>query len=299
MRSVRHWLAVLLAGPLLAAAQTAVEVKLTPVAGTVSMLEGAGGNIAVSSGPDGLIMVDDQYAVMHDKLRAALARFGKQQLRFIINTHWHADHTGGNEGFGKSGAVIVAQDNVRKRMGSDQFITALQREVKASPAIALPVVTFEEAVSFHLNGEEIRVTHVEHAHTDGDAIVEFRKARVIHTGDLFLNGFYPFVDVSSGGSIDGIISAVGRLANLIDADTRIIPGHGPLGDREALIRYRDMLQTVRGRIKASIQRGETLEQLLAAKPTADLDASWGQGFMKPEQFVSLVRASLIDPPDER
>lgn len=299
MGSVRHSLAVLLAWPLLAAAQTAVEVKLTPVAGTVSMLEGAGGNIAVSSGPDGLIMVDDQYAVMHDKLRAALARFGKQPLRFIINTHWHADHTGGNEGFGKSGAVIVAQDNVRKRMGSDQFITALQREVKASPAIALPVVTFEEAVNFHLNGEEIRVTHVEHAHTDGDAIVEFRKARVIHTGDLFLNGFYPFVDVSSGGSIDGIISAVGRLANLIDADTRIIPGHGPLGDREALIRYRDMLQTVRGRIKASIQRGETLEQLLAAKPTADLDASWGQGFMKPEQFVSLVRASLIDPPDER
>lgn len=292
-------LAAILALPLLAAAQEAVPVKIVPVAGSVTMFEGAGGNIGVSSGPDGVVMIDDQYAVMTPNIRKALKQLGPKPLRFIINTHWHGDHTGGNASFGQTGTVIVAHDNVRTRMSSEQFIKAFDKTVPPSPKAALPVITFAEALTFHLNGDDISVTHVEHAHTDGDAIVQFAKARVLHTGDIFFNGIYPFIDVSSGGSIDGVIAAVGRLINLVDADTKIIPGHGPLADREALIRYRDMLTTVRGRLKAAIQRGETLEQIQAAKPTADFDDAWGKGFLKPEQFVAIVHASLLAPPDDR
>lgn len=293
------WLiAAFIAVPVVATAQgpQAAPIKTTKLAGSVSMLEGVGGNLGVSSGPDGIVMIDDQYAVMSDNIRKALQALGPQPLKFIINTHWHGDHTGGNEGFGKSGAVIVAHDNVRKRMSTEQFIKAFGLKVPASPGIALPVITFAEAVTFHLNGDEISVTHVEAGHTDGDSIVQFKKANVVHTGDLFTNGVYPFIDVSSGGSIDGVIANVGRLINSIDDNTKIIPGHGPLADRQALIAYRDMLSTVRGRLKAAMQRGDSLAKIQEDKPTADLDAVWGKGFLKPEQFVAIVHASLLAPP---
>ncbi|HET7797015.1 MBL fold metallo-hydrolase [Nevskia sp.] len=298
---LRKWLiAAVVAAPVVAAAQgpQAAPIKTTRIAGSVSMLEGVGGNIGVSSGPDGIVIIDDQYAVMSDNIRKALQALGPQPLKFIVNTHWHGDHTGGNEGFGKAGAVIVAHDNVRKRMSTEQFIKAFGLKVPASPAAALPVITFAEAVTFHLNGDEISVTHVEAGHTDGDSIVLFKKANVLHTGDLFTNGTYPFIDVSSGGSIDGVIANVGRLINSVDDDTRIIPGHGPLGDRQALIAYRDMLSTVRGRLKAAIQRGDSLAKIQSDKPTADLDAVWGKGFLKPEQFVAIVHASLLAPPSD-
>lgn len=298
---IRKWLiAAVVAAPVVAAAQgpQAAPIKTTRIAGSVSMLEGVGGNIGVSSGPDGIVIIDDQYAVMSDNIRNALQALGPQPLKFIVNTHWHGDHTGGNEGFGKAGAVIVAHDNVRKRMSTEQFIKAFGLKVPASPAAALPVITFAEAVTFHLNGDEISVTHVEAGHTDGDSIVLFKKANVLHTGDLFTNGTYPFIDVSSGGSIDGVIANVGRLINSVDDDTRIIPGHGPLGDRQALIAYRDMLSTVRGRLKAAIQRGDSLAKIQSDKPTADLDAVWGKGFLKPEQFVAIVHASLQAPPSD-
>lgn len=298
---LRKWLiAAVVAAPVVAAAQgpQAAPIKTTRIAGSVSMLEGVGGNIGVSSGPDGIVIIDDQYAVMSDNIRKALQALGPQPLKFIVNTHWHGDHTGGNEGFGKAGAVIVAHDNVRKRMSTEQFIKAFGLKVPASPAAALPVITFAEAVTFHLNGDEISVTHVEAGHTDGDSIVLFKKANVLHTGDLFTNGTYPFIDVSSGGSIDGVIANVGRLINSVDDNTRIIPGHGPLGDRQALIAYRDMLSTVRGRLKAAIQRGDSLAKIQSDKPTADLDAVWGKGFLKPEQFVAIVHASLLAPPSD-
>jgi len=298
---LRKWLiAAVVAAPVVAAAQgpQAAPIKTTRIAGSVSMLEGVGGNIGVSSGPDGIVIIDDQYAVMSDNIRKALQALGPQPLKFIVNTHWHGDHTGGNEGFGKAGAVIVAHDNVRKRMSTEQFIKAFGLKVPASPAAALPVITFAEAVTFHLNDDEISVTHVEAGHTDGDSIVLFKKANVLHTGDLFTNGTYPFIDVSSGGSIDGVIANVGRLINSVDDNTKIIPGHGPLGDRQALIEYRDMLSTVRGRLKAAIQRGDSLAKIQSDKPTADLDAVWGKGFLKPEQFVSIVHASLLAPPSD-
>jgi len=272
--------------------QKAVDIKAIPVAGTVTMLEGLGGNLAVSAGPDGLFMIDDQFAVMSDNIRKALSAIGQQPLRFILNTHWHGDHTGGNESFGKTGAVIVAQDNVRKRMSTEQFVKALGQTVPPSPAIALPVVTFAEAVSFHLNGDDINVFHVAPAHTDGDSVVVFKNANVIHTGDVYFNGLYPFIDVSSGGSINGTIAAAERVLNLADDKTRIIPGHGPLSDKKSLAAYRDMLVIVRDRVTAAIKDGKTLEQVQAMKPTADLDAVWGKGFLTPDQFVMIAYASL-------
>ena len=284
--------------PLLAPARaraqepSAVAIKTVPVAGSVSMLEGQGGNLGVSAGPDGLFMIDDQYAVMTDNIKKALAAIGQQPLRFIVNTHWHGDHTGGNENFGKTGAVIVAHDNVRKRMSTEQFMKAFSKTVPPSPAIALPVVTFADAVAFHLNGDDISVFHVAPAHTDGDSVVIFKKANVIHTGDVFFNGIYPFIDVSSGGSINGTIEAAERILNLADEKTKIIPGHGPLADKAALKVYRDMLATVRDRVTAAIKDGKTLEQVQMMKPTADLDAVWGKGFLKPEQFVMIVYSSL-------
>ena len=280
--------------PVIAVAQdpAPVEIKTIAVAGSVTMLQGAGGNLAVTTGADGKLMIDDQYAVMTDNIRKALAALGPQPLRFIVNTHWHGDHTGGNENFGKTGAVIVAQDNVRKRMSTDQFIKAFDSKVPASPAIALPVVTFADSVSFHLNGDDINVFHVAPAHTDGDSVVVFKNANVIHAGDVFFNGLYPFIDVSSGGSINGVIAAAERILNLSNAQTKIIPGHGPLSDAKGLAAYRDMLVTVRDRVTAAIKDGKTLEEVQALKPTADLDAVWGKGFLKPDQFVMLVYSSL-------
>jgi glyoxylase-like metal-dependent hydrolase (beta-lactamase superfamily II) len=260
------------------------------------MLEGAGGNIGVSAGQDGQFMIDDQYAGMTENIRKALAALGPQPLRFLVNTHWHGDHTGGNENFSKTGAVIVAQDNVRKRMSTEQFIKLFDTHVPAAPAIALPVITFSESVSFHLNGDDIDVVHVAPAHTDGDSIVYFRKANVIHAGDTFFNGMYPFIDVSSGGSINGQIAAAERILGMGDEHTRIIPGHGPLADRAALRAYRDMLAKVRDRVAPLAKAGKSLDQVLAAKPTAEFDASWGKGFLKPEQFVAIVYSSLAAAP---
>ena len=283
---------IVIAGVVWAQDQKAVKIKTISLGGGVSMLVGQGGNLGVSSGQDGLFMIDDQYAVMSDNIRKALASISGQPLRFIVNTHWHGDHTGGNESFGKTGAVIVAQDNVRRRMSSEQFIKAFDSKVPASPAIALPVVTFAEAVMFHLNGDDISVFHVAPAHTDGDSVVQFKNANVIHTGDIFFNGLYPFIDVSSGGSIDGMIEDSDRLLALADDKTKIIPGHGPLADRAALKTYRDMLTAIRDRVAAAIKSGKTLEQVQAMKPTADFDAAWGKGFLKPEQFVAIVYSSL-------
>jgi glyoxylase-like metal-dependent hydrolase (beta-lactamase superfamily II) len=184
-----------------------VELKTTAVGGSVHAIFGRGGNIGVSAGEDGVFLIDDQFAPLSDKIKAEVAALGAGEVRFIVNTHWHFDHTGGNEIFGADGALIVAHDNVRERMSVDQFIAAFDREVPASPKVALPVVTFDDGVTFHLNGDTIRVIHVPHAHTDGDAIVHFSTANVIHAGDTVWTSGYPFIDTGSGGSIDGVIAA--------------------------------------------------------------------------------------------
>ncbi len=269
-----------------------VQIQTLDVAPGVYMLVGAGGNIGVSAGRDGVFLIDDQYAPLTEKILAAVRTVSEAPVRFVLNTHWHNDHTGGNENLGEAGALIVAHDNVRARMSVEQFLEAFDRRYPPAPESALPVVTFSEAVTFHLNGDEIHAFHVVDAHTDGDAIIHFRKANAVHMGDAYFNGLYPFIDVGSGGSIDGTIAAVDAVLALIDDETRVIPGHGPLSNKAELVAYRDMLAGVRERIAAEIAQGKTVDAVIAAQPTAAYDASWGKGFLNPENFTRIVYADL-------
>lgn len=280
--------------PLGASAQdfSKVEIKTTPLRGGTYMLTGAGGNMVASTGEDGTFLIDDQYAPLNQKISQALGEIGPLPLRFVINTHWHGDHTGGNEAFGKDGAVVIAHANVRKRMSSEQFITAFGSKVGASPRAALPVVTFTRDIALQLNGNLVDVVHVADAHTDGDALVKFDSANVLHMGDTWFNGDYPFIDLSSGGSIDGLLAAVARGLELSDGQTQIVPGHGKLGDRAALQEYRDMLQAARDRIAGLKAAGGTREAVIAGKPTGEWDESFGKGFIKPPQFIGFVYDSL-------
>jgi glyoxylase-like metal-dependent hydrolase (beta-lactamase superfamily II) len=249
-------------------------------------------NIVASIGDDGTFIIDDQFAPLAPRIRTALAAIGGGEVRFVINTHWHGDHTGGNEAFGKGGAVIVAHDNVRKRMSNDQFMAAMDRKVEASPAAALPVVTFAEAVTLHLNGDTVRVVHVADAHTDGDALVKFEQANVLHMGDTFFNGGYPFIDAGSGGGIGGVLAAVDAGLEMADANTLVVPGHGKQTDRAKLASYGAMLKGYRDTIAKMKADGKTLEQVIAAKPTARTDEQLGKGFIKPGQFVTFVYETL-------
>src|SRR5437870_920941 len=226
-----------------------VEIQTEKLADTVYMMTGEGGNLGVSVGEDAVFVIDDQFAPLTPKIQAAIAKLTDKPVKFVLNTHWHFDHTGGNENLGKAGALIVAHDNVRKRMSSDQFIEFMNMRTKADPKSAWPVVTFSTDVTFHLNGDEIYAFHAPRAHTDGDAIVFFRKSNVVHMGDTFFNQLYPFIDTSTGGTVDGVIAAVDKVLAQVNESTKIIPGHGPLGDKAQLKSYRDMLATISGRIK--------------------------------------------------
>jgi glyoxylase-like metal-dependent hydrolase (beta-lactamase superfamily II) len=269
-----------------------VRIETIKVADGIYMLVGSGGNIGLSTGEDAAFLIDDQYAPLTEKITKAVAAVSTQPVKFLLNTHWHGDHTGGNENFGKMGTLIVAHENVRKRMSTDQFMEAFGREVPASPSSALPVVTFNDTVTFHLNNQEIRAFHVPPAHTDGDTVIHFRDKNVLHTGDLFFNGTYPFIDLSGGGSAKGMIEAAASILLLSNADTKIIPGHGPLADRTALKAYRDMLEEVVSRIDAAVQAGKSQAEVVQMRPTQDYDEQWGQGFMNPERFVQIVYDSL-------
>jgi cyclase len=287
-------LAFALATPVLAQQQdfSKVEVQSEKVADGVYMLKGAGGNIGLSIGPNGSLVIDDQYAPLSDKILAAIKALTPDPVRFVVNTHWHGDHTGGNANLAKTGAFLVAHENVRKRMGSEQFIAMFNQKVPASPEAALPVVTFAEGVTFHWNGDEVRAFHVAPAHTDGDTVVQFVKADVVHMGDCFFNGNFPFIDSSSGGKVDGIVAAADRVLGGVTDKTKIIPGHGPVASKADLQAYRDTVKSVRDRVAKLKAEGKTKEAAVAAKPTAEFDAKWGQGFIKPDVFVGLVYDSL-------
>jgi len=279
-------------------AEEAPKLETIPVADGIYMLAGPGGNIGVSVGDDGVFLVDDQYAPLTDAVRAAVAEITDQPIRFVINTHWHDDHTGGNEALGESGAVIVAHDNVRERMKTGAVLELLDYTAPPAPEAALPVITFADAVTFHLNGEEIHAHHVDPAHTDGDSVVHFRGSGVVHLGDLYFNGYYPFIDIWSGGSIDGMIAAGAKMLGEIDEDTKILPGHGPVSNRAELADFVAMLGGVRAAVGALVDAGKSLEETLAAKPTAPWDEKWGDGFLNPERFTSLVYMDLAGAEEE-
>ena len=262
-------------------------IRTEEVAPGIYMLIGQGGNIGVSTGADGTFLIDDQYAPMTPSVIAALKGLNAAKPRFVLNTHWHGDHTGGNENLANEGAVLVAHDQVRARMSSAQFISFVQSAVPASPQAALPIVTFNDAVTFYLNGDEIHGTYAPHAHTDGDVFAHFRKANVIHTGDLFFR-FYPFIDISSGGSLAGLIAAIDRILAIADDKTRIIPGHGPLANRAELVEYREMLITTSGRIRDLMKAGKTADEIVAAAPNADFDQKWAWGFITPERYTRMI-----------
>ncbi len=266
-----------------------VEIQTITVTDGVYMLMGQGGNIGLSVGEDGPFVIDDQFAPLTEKILAAIGEITDGDVRFVLNTHWHFDHTGGNENFGEAGALIVAHENVRRRMSVDQFMEAFDRAVPAAPPIALPVVTFTDGVTFHWNAETIRVTHVEHAHTDGDAVVVFEGANAVHMGDTFFNGRYPFIDVQAGGGIEGVIAAADYVLAWANSNTKIIPGHGPLAGPSELRAYRNMLMTVRDRVRTMINDGMSVDEVVAAKPTSDLDAVWGDN---PDDFVRFSYLGL-------
>ncbi|MEE9218085.1 MAG: MBL fold metallo-hydrolase [Acidobacteriota bacterium] len=298
MRFVQAWgLGVLLT--ILAAAPSRAQddlkeaqIRTIPVSAGVYMLAGRGGNIGLSVGGDGAFLVDDQFAPLSEKIKAAVAALSDRPVRFVINTHWHGDHTGGNENLGQAGAIIVAHENVRRRMSTEQFIEAFDSRVPPAPEAALPVITFAEAVTFHWNGDEIHVFHVGSAHTDGDSIIHFKEANVIHAGDTYFNGLYPFIDSSSGGTMDGVIEAVEAVLELANAKTRIIPGHGPISTKDGLRKYRQLLRTVRERVRKLMREGKSRAEVIAAKPTWDYDEKWGQGFLDPDTWVGIVYDSM-------
>lgn len=270
-----------------------VEIRTIPLAPHTYMMMGAGGNLGLSVGDDATFLIDDQFAPLTPKIRAAIAAVTDKPVKFVLNTHWHFDHTGGNENLGGAGAVIVAHENVRRRMSTEQFIEFMKMQVPASPHAALPVITFAEGLTFHLNGDEMRVVHVPRAHTDGDAIVHFVKSDVIHMGDVFFNGMYPFIDTSSGGTIDGMVAGCDMALAIAGDSTKIIPGHGPLGTKAELKAYRDMLATISERVKKLVAEGKKPDEIARSGVSAEFDAKYGKGFVDGPKFAEMVAVNIL------
>lgn len=269
-----------------------VTIKTTPVAKDIYMLEGSGGNIGLIVGDENALVIDAQYAPLTEKIQAAVSKVTDKPIRFLLDTHWHSDHTGGNENFAKSGTIIVAHENVRKRLANGQHMSALGMDIPPAPQQALPVITFTRDITIYLDGDSVAVIHPPTGHTDGDAVVFVKNRNVVHTGDLFFNGLYPFIDGDSGATLDTYITGIDFILNRIDDGTKIIPGHGPLSNKTEYKNFRDMLTTIRDRIKALATEGKTVDEIVAAKPTADFDDGWGKGFMNPDQWVGMVAGMM-------
>ncbi len=266
-----------------------IEIKAVKVAGNVYMLEGtgpefSGGNIGVSVGPDGILLVDDKFVPLAPKIQAALRSVSDKPVRFVLNTHYHGDHTSGNAAFGTS-STIIAHENTRKRLLSP-------RDGKPVPAAALPVITFEDKLQVHINGEDIRAIHFPAGHTDTDVVVFFTKSNVVHMGDDFFNGMYPFIDEDGGGTVRGYIANIAKLVETIPADARIIPGHGPISSPKELRAFLGMLQETSAIVEAGIKAGKTADQLKKEKALAKYDATWGKGFMKTDDYIDELYRDL-------
>jgi len=276
-----------------------VEMKTTDLGDNMYMLEGAGGNITVAVAKDGIIMVDGEFAPLHDKIKAAVATVSNQPIKYLINTHFHGDHTGGNELFARDGAIIVAEANVKTRLaaGTTNGLTGVK--TPPAPQDALPAKTYTGAYHILMRGRVADLKHIANAHTDGDTYVWFKTANVLSTGDTFTNGRYPNIDFANGGNIKGMIAATDAYLKFVNAKTRIVPGHGPLGDRAALIEYRTMLITARDRMAKLVKDGKSEDDVVAAKPFADLDTKWAMSELAAKNFIRVVYHSLADKPDKK
>lgn len=268
-----------------------VEITSSPVGPQVWMLKGAGGNIGVFAGPDGVVLIDDQFAPLSDRIKAAVAKISDKPIRFVINTHWHGDHAGGNENFAAAGAAIVAQDNVRTRMNAHYTNPVFGWSADPSPPAALPVLTFPDSATFHLNGEDVVCFHVSNAHTDGDVVVWFPKEDILHAGDVVFTHQFPIIDVGSGGTLAGMIAAQERILRLLGPTTKVISGHSPVATKAEIEAAHDMLVQVRDRVAKDLKKKETLEQIQAEKPLADLEESWGKGYVKSD---IMVKTAVLD-----
>ncbi len=266
-------------------ADTILPVRVTD---HIFVIADKGGNVGVFIGKDGTFLIDDSFAPLTEKIVAAIKSVGGDFPRFLINTHFHGDHTGGNENLGSGGTLIFAHDNVRQQLKDGAYLRAFDKKMVPTLPAGLPVVTFSEGLSFHINGDTVRVIHVSHAHTDGDSFIVFEQANVIHTGDIMFNGFYPFIDVDHGGSLLGTIQGVDIILSLTDDETVIIPGHGPLGDKVQLQQYREMLWTAYGRLKKLKEKGKTALEAADLEPLADIESAWGDGMFSGDEWIELI-----------
>lgn len=270
-----------------------VEIKTVKLTENVYMLVGAGGNIGLSVGEDGVLLIDSQFSQIKEKIKTAITELNQGPVRFLLNTNWHYDHSLGNEAWAQEGAVIITHKNTRERMLSEWTAPELDPDLKIPPfpKAALPVITITESMTMYFNGDKVEVTHFPHAHSDGDLAFYFTKANVIHTGDLYFSGGFPFINITSGGSIDGMIQSADSVIKMINNETKVIPGHGPLSNRAKLQAYRDMLAKAKERIDKLIKSGKTLEETIAAKPTEGL-YSGGESSFPADAFIKVVYMEL-------
>lgn len=258
------------------------------------MLVGKGGNIGLSVGDDGVLLIDSQFKQLTDKILSAINnRITDKSVKFLINTHWHQDHSGGNENFVKKGAIIIAHENVRERLNAEQFVDFLNKTFEASPLNALPTITYKDSITFYFNEDKIDVYHLPNAHTDGDSIIYFNKRNIVHTGDIYVNGRYPFIDHSSGGSIDGIITGIEKIISIIDNETKIIPGHGLLSNLGELQDYLIMLKDIRQQVHTMVNNGATLNEIIKSDITSKYDNLYSDSFINSGDFLGFVYKDVI------
>ena len=269
-----------------------VKIRPIKVTDNIYMLQGAGGNIGVLIGKDGTLMIDDQFAPLSNKINGAIKTLDPGEIRFLINTHIHGDHSGGNENFKRMGVTVVAHDKVRERMSTEQVNKAMNRVTPPREKDALPVITFPDKLNFHLNDEDIELIHLDPAHTDGDIAIHFKKANVFHSGDMFVTYGYPFIDVSSGGTINGFISSLDKMMGMMDENSKIIPGHGNLCTKADMKAFRDKLADIRDQVAAALKKGKKTEDISALGITDKYDSDWGKGFVKGKDFVTMVADNL-------
>lgn len=270
-----------------------LDLNATKLNDSMYVIQGSGGNVILSVGNDGVILVDDQYAPVTEKMKSVITNITNKSIKFVINTHWHPDHVGGNEKLGEAGAIIVSHENVRKRLSNDQFFELINQTIPALSKTGLPVITFSDNMTFYQNNDEIQISYLDNGHTDGDSAVYFTQNNVIHVGDDFSDRAYPFMDLSTGGSIDGLISSLQSIISIINNDTKVVAGHSAISNQTKVKDYVGMLIDVRNAISNMNKEGKSLDEIIQSKPTSQYDTTYyDHSFVDPNDFVTNIYESL-------